>query len=102
MRPRLAATLRIAPGVDDHGKLAPGVAVEDRDQPLVGVPLNGAFGGNPFGAALATGAICTVRDIEDHGVDRRADAADRRPSRLLGLRGAGRDQTDQASKDRSA
>jgi hypothetical protein len=41
----------IAPGMDDDGKLAPGLAVEDRDQPLVGIPLNGAFGGDPFRAA---------------------------------------------------
>ena len=92
----------IAPGVDDHGKLASGLAVEDRDQPLVGVPLNGAFGGDPFGAAFPAGAVRTVRDIKDHGIDRRTDAADCRPVRILRLRAAGRDKADQSSEDGSA
>ena len=92
----------IAPGMDDHGKLASGLAVEDRDQPLVGVPLNGAFGGDPFGTAVPAGAVRTVRDIKDHGIDRRTDAADCRPVRILGLRATGRDEADQCSENGSA
>ena len=92
----------IAPGMDDHGKLASGLAVEDRDQPLVGVPLNGAFGGDPFGTAVPAGAVRTVRDIKDHGIDRRTDAADCRPVRVLSLRVAARRKTDQSSDDGSA
>jgi hypothetical protein len=91
----------IAPGMDDHRKLAPGLTVEDRDQPLVGVPLNSAFGGDPFGTAFPAGAVCTVRDIEDHGIDRRTDAADCRPVRILSFRATGRDKADQSSKDSS-
>ena len=81
----------LAPGMDDDGKLAPGLPVEDRDQPLVGIPLHGAFGGNPFRAALPAGAGRAVRDIKDHGVGRRTEAADRRPLRLR-LRKTGGDQ----------
>ena len=77
--------------MDDDGKLAPGLPVEDRDQPLVGIPLHGAFGGNPFRAALPAGAGRAVRDIKDHGVGRRTEAADRRPLRLR-LRKTGGDQ----------
>ena len=103
IRPRLAATLRLespqAWMID--GKLASGLAVEDRDQPLVGVPLHGAFGGDPFRAARPASAVRAVRDIEDHGVDRRTDAADRRPVRVLRLRAAGRDQANQPSEDSS-
>ena len=48
--------------MDDDGKLAPGLPVEDRDQPLVGIPLNGPFGGNPFRAALPARAGRAARD----------------------------------------
>ena len=92
----------IAPGMDDHGKLASGLAVEDRDQPLVGVPLNSAFGGDPFRAAFPAGAVRTVRDIKDHGIDRRTDAADCRPVRILSFRATGRDKADQSSENGSA
>ena len=83
-------------------KLASGLAVEDRDQPLVAVPLNGAFGGDPFGTAFSAGAVRTVRDIKDHGIDRRTDAADGRPVRVLRLRVAGRRKTDQPSDNGGA
>jgi hypothetical protein len=88
--------------MDDHGKLASGLAVEDRDQPLVGVPLDGAFSGDPFGTAVPAGAVRTVRDLKDHGIDRRTDAADCRPVRILGLRATGRDEADQCSENGSA
>src|SRR5258705_11755980 len=92
----------ITPGMDDHGKLASGLAVKDRDQPLVGVPLNGAFGGDPFGTAFPAGAVRTMRDIKDHGIDRRTYAADRRPVRILSFRATGRDKADQSSENGSA
>ncbi len=76
--------------------------LEDRDQPLVGVPLNGAFSGDPFGTAVPAGAVRTVRDIKDHRIDRRTDAADCRPVRILGLRAIGRDEADQCSENGSA
>ena len=46
----------LAPGVDHHRKLASGLPVENVEQPLVGIPLHGAFGGNPFRAARPAGA----------------------------------------------
>ena len=42
----------LAPAMDDDGELASGLAVEDRNQPLVGIELNGAFGGDPVRAVL--------------------------------------------------
>jgi hypothetical protein len=43
-----------------------------------------------------------VRDIKDHGIDRRTDAADRRPVRVLSFRATGRDKADQSSENGSA
>ena len=83
-------------------KLASGLAVEDRDQPLVGIPLNGAFGGDPFRAARPAGAVRAVRDVKDHRIERRTDAADRRPVRVLRLRAGGRDKADQSAENGSA
>jgi hypothetical protein len=40
-----------APDMDHDGKPSPGMAVEDIEQPLVGVPLHGALGGDPVRAA---------------------------------------------------
>src|SRR5712672_2222623 len=87
--------------MDDDGKLAPVLPVEDRNQPLVGIPLNGAFGGDPFRAALPAGAGRAVRDVEDHGVGRRADTADRRPLCRLRQRKTGGDKTHQGTEDGS-
>ena len=71
------------------GSLRPALPVEDCDQPLVGVPLHGAFGGDPVGAARAARAHRAMRDIEDHGIGRRAEAADRRPRGGLAVSRAG-------------
>src|SRR6266404_8464743 len=85
--------------MDDDGKLASVLPVEDRNQPLVGIPLNGAFGGDPFRAALPAGASRAVREVEYHGVRRRADAADRRPLCRLRQRKTGGDKTHQGTED---
>ncbi|WP_244548959.1 hypothetical protein [Bradyrhizobium canariense] len=60
----------LAPAMDDDGKLAPGLPVEDREQPLVGIPLNGSLGGDPFRAALSARIGRTACDVKDHGVGR--------------------------------
>ena len=53
IRPRLTATLRLdLPQLwITSRKLAPRLAIEDRDQTLVSIPLHRALGGNPVGAA---------------------------------------------------
>ncbi|WP_426442611.1 hypothetical protein [Bradyrhizobium genosp. P] len=82
----------LAPAVDHHRQLVVGLPVEDRDQPLEGIELNGAFGGNPIRAARATGIGAAMRDIEDHRVRQLSDATDRRPG--LGLRHAAGQKRD--------
>ena len=80
----------LAPAMDDDRKLAPRLAVENVDQPLVGIPLHGAFGGDPFRAVRSASAGRAARDIEDHGVGRRTEAANRWPLRRLRLGRSGR------------
>ena len=87
--------------MDDDGKLASGLPVENREQSLVGIPLNGPFGGNPFRAALPARASRAARDIKDHGVGWRTEAADRRPLRHLRLRKTGSDKGHQPAKNDS-
>jgi len=88
-----------APGMDDNGKLAAGLAVEDRDQPLVGIKLNRAFGHNPFRAALPACTRLTACDIENHRVGQLTDAADRRPLRRLRRRKAGSEKGHQPAEN---
>src|SRR3984885_8174121 len=72
--------------MNHEGKLASILPVEDRNQPLEGVPLHRAFGRDPVCAAWTASTLRAMRDIEDHGVRRRTEAADRRPRGGLALR----------------
>ncbi len=87
--------------MDDDGKPASGLPVENREQPLVGIPLNGPFRGNPFRAALPARAGRAARDIKDHGIGWRTEAADRRPLRRLRLPKTGSDKGYQPAENDS-
>jgi len=88
--------------MNDEGKLATRLPVEDRDQPPVGIKLHGAFGRDPVGTAWPArvrGALC---DIEDHGVRRRADAANRRARGRLAGNDTRRDDGDESAEKERA
>src|ERR1700722_13014108 len=84
--------------MDDERKLASILPVEDRNQPLERIPLHRAFGRDPVRAAGTAGAVSAMRDIEDHGIRRRAKAADRRAPNGLAVscpaREDGNEQTE--------